>query len=131
MLFEKFRKEKQRRRDLNEILSMTDLYGTIQHEVIKAGDVYIYKHDDRQIIFVKKDGWKKYVGIGRVTLCDYQGGTFACDDFYESKYFKGALRHIDESIPEEIRKAVVDTLIEHKQELTEAFNKLFRSEWYE
>lgn len=131
MLFEKFRKEKQRRRDLNEILSMTELYGTIQHEIIKAGDVYIYKHGDRQIIFVKKDGWKKYVGIGRIRVSDSQGGYFVFDDFYESKYLKGALGRIDESIPEEIRKAVVDTLIENKQEITEAFNRLYRDEWYE
>lgn len=94
-IFKKWKelKEKWKRySDIHDVLNLTFNCKRIEiKEPIIIDDIYIVKHNDDLIFFVKKDNWKKYIGMNRDWLEDSQGNNFSHNHLYKTSDLKNIL----------------------------------------
>ena len=123
-------------RDLNidNILNLTFNYKRIEikEPLILAGTIYIIKDSSYGLIFfVKKDNWKKYIGINRYYLSDSQGNDFPKNGLYKTDNLsKGIASCYKSSIPKELIEEMFDELIKYKDDIKESLEIAIKEEFY-
>ena len=121
-------KEKWKRHsDVCDILNLTYDYESIEiKKPIIIDDVCIVKHDNDLIFFVKKDNWKKYIGINRDWLSDSQGNDFSYDYLYKTSDLKNIIFCYKSDVPKEI----FEELIKNKDDLKNVLEDKKKEEFY-
>ena len=104
----------------------------IKTPLILAGTIYIIKDSSYGLIFfVKKDNWKKYIGVNRTYLSDSQGNDFPSDSLYKTDNLsKGIVSCYESSIPKELIDEMFDELIKYKDDIKESLELAFKEEFY-
>lgn len=98
---------------------------------ILAGIIYIIKNSSYGLIFfVKKDNWKKYIGVNRDWLFDSQGNDFYQDHLYKSIDLKEIKSCYESDIPKEMIEEMFDELIKYKYDIKESLEITIKEEFY-
>lgn len=133
-IFKKWKelKEKWKRHsNVYDILNFTYDYERIEiNNPIIIDDICIVKHNNDLIFFVKKDNWKKYIGINRDWLSDSQGNDFSCDHLYKTSDLKNIIFCYKSDVPKEIIEEMYDELIKHKDDLKNILEDKKKEEFY-
>lgn len=117
--------------DVYDILNLTYDYKRIEiNSPIIIDDIYIVKHNDDLIFFVKKDNWKKYIGINRDWLSDSQGNDFSHDHLYKTSDLKNIIFCYKSDVPKEMIEEMYDELIKHKDDLKNILEGIKKEEFY-
>ena len=117
--------------NIDNVLNLTYNYKRIEiKEPISINDIYIVKHNDDLIFFVKKDNWKKYIGPNRDWLEDSQGNDFSHDNLYKTSDLKNIKSCHESDIPKEIIEEMYDKLIEHVDDLKNILENKKKEEFY-
>lgn len=137
IIFKKWKefKEKYKRHcDKYTVLDYTYDYKNvvIRTPHIIAGTIYIIKDSSYGLIFfVKKDNWKKYIGVNRNYLSDSQGNDFPKDSLYKTDNLsKRIVSCYESSIPKELIKETEDELIKYKDDIKESLEIAIKEEFY-
>lgn len=132
--FRKWKEYKERlvkRSKIYDILNLTYDYKNIElSSPIQVNNIYILKEKNDLIFFVKKDNWKKYIGMNRDWLTDSQGGSFSHDYLYKSVDLKEIKSCYESDIPKELLNEVFDELIKYKNELKNILENKKKEEFY-
>ena len=96
--------------NIKDILKLTRTYRKIEiKEPIIIDDIYIIKYCYRLAFFVKKDNWKKYIGVS------------LDEDSYYNLYKTSDLKNIEycfeSDIPKNLINEMYDELIKHLDDL--------------
>lgn len=132
-LFRKWKEHKEqyiRYCKIYDVLNLTDDYKNVEFDDIIYENIYIVKRNDDLIFFVKKDNWKKYIGMNRNWLTDSQGGNFNHDHLYKSVDLKKIINCYESDIPKELLNEVFDELIKYKNELKNILENKKKEEFY-
>lgn len=132
-LFRKWKEHKEqwiRYCKIYDVLNLTDDYKNVEFDDIIYENIYIVKRNDDLIFFVKKDNWKKYIGMNRNWLTDSQGGNFSHDHLYKSVDLKKIINCYESDIPKELLNEVFDELIKYKNELKNILENKKKEEFY-
>ena len=117
--------------NVDYVLNLTFNYKRIEiKEPITINDIYIVKHNDDLIFFVKKDNWKKYIGVNRDWLVDSQGNNFSNNHLYKTSDLKNIKSCHESDIPKEIIEEMYDKLIEHIDDLKNILESTKKEEFY-
>lgn len=112
-------------------MNLTYNYKRIEiKEPIIIDDIYIVKHNDDLIFFVKTNNWKKYIGVNRDWLSDLQGNDFPHDHLYKTSDLKNIISCYKSDIPKEIIEEMHDELIKHKDDLKNIIEDKKKEEFY-
>lgn len=129
-----FREKYKRHCDEYTVLDYTYDYKDviIRTPHIIAGTIYIIKDSSFGLIFfVKKDNWKKYIGVNRTYLSDSQGNDFSSDSLYKTDDLSnGIVFCYKSSIPKELIKEMFDELIRYKDDIKESLEAAIDEEFY-
>ena len=133
-IFKKWKENIKRDWDKNKVLYYSYKYRNvyIKTPLILAGTIYIIKDSSYGLIFfVKKDNWKKYIGINRDYLSDSQGNDFPKDGLYKTDNLsKGIASCYESSIPKELIDEMFDELIKYKDDIKESLEIAIKEEFY-
>ncbi len=132
-LFRKWKEHKEqwiRYCKIYDVLNLTDDYKNVEFDNIIYENIYIVKRNDDLIFFVKKDNWKKYIGMNRNWLTDSQDGSFSHDHLYKSVDLKKIIDCYESDIPKELLNEVFDELIKYKNELKNILENKKKEEFY-
>lgn len=133
-IFKKWKENIKRNWDKNGVLYYSYKYRNvyIKTPLILAGTIYIIKDSSYGLIFfVKKDNWKKYIGINRTYLSDSQGNDFPSDSLYKTDNLsKGIVSCYESSIPKELIEEMFDELIKYKDDIKESLEIAIKEEFY-
>ena len=133
-IFKKWKENIKRDWDKNKVLYYSYKYRNvyIKTPLILAGTIYIIKDSSYGLIFfVKKDNWKKYIGINRDYLSDSQGNDFPKDSLYKTDDLsKGIVSCYESSIPKELIEKMFDELIKYKDDIKESLEIAIKEEFY-
>ena len=133
-IFKKWKENIKRDWDKNGVLYYSYKYRNvyIKTPLILAGTIYIIKDSSYGLIFfVKKDNWKKYIGVNRDYLSDSQGNNFSKDNLYKTDNLsKGIVSCYESSIPKELIKEMFDELIKYKDDIKESLVIAIKEEFY-
>lgn len=96
--------------NIKDILKLTRTYRKIEiKEPIIIDDIYIIEYCYRLVFFVKKDNWKKYIGVS------------LDEDSYYNLYKTSDLKNIEycfkSDIPKNLIHEIYDELIKHMDDL--------------
>lgn len=117
--------------NIDNILNLTYNYKNIEIEKpIIIGNIYIVKDKNDLIFFVRKDNWKKYIGINRDWLEDSQGNDFSHDNLYKTSDLKNIKFCHESDVPKEIIEEMYDKLIEHIDALKNILEDKKKEEFY-
>ena len=125
-------KEKWKRHsDVYDILNLTYDYKRIEiNNPIIIDDIYIVKYNDSLIFFVKKDNWKKYIGVNRDWLEDSQGNDFSHDHLYKTSNLKNITSCYESDIPKEMIEEMENELMKNKDNLKNILENKKKEEFY-
>lgn len=133
-IFKKWKENIKRDYDKNGVLYYSYKYRNvfIKTPLILAGTIYIIKDSSYGLIFfVKKDNWKKYIGINRDYLDDSQDNDFPSDSLYKTDDLsKGIVSCYESSIPKELIEETFDELIKYKDDIKESLEIAIKEEFY-
>ena len=133
-IFKKWKENIKRDLDKNGVLYYSYKYRNvyIKTPLILAGTIYIIKDSSYGLIFfVKKDNWKKYIGVNRTYLSDSQGNDFPKDSLYKTDNLsKGIVSCYESSIPKELIEEMFDELIKYKDDIKESLEIAIEEEFY-
>lgn len=133
-IFKKWKelKEKWKRHsDVYDILNLTYDYKRIEiNNPIIIDDIYIIKKNDDLIFFVKKDNWKKYIGVNRDWLSDLLGNDFSHDCLYKTSDLKNITFCYESDIPKEMIEEMFDELIKYKNDIEIVLKDKIKEEFY-
>ena len=133
-IFKKWKELKEKwikRSNVDYVLNLTYNYKRIEiKEPIIIDDIYIVKHNDYLIFFVKKSNWKKYIGVNRDWLEESQGNDFSHDHLYKTSDLKNITFCYKSDIPKEIIEEMHDKLIEHTDDLKNILENKKKEEFY-
>ena len=133
-IFKKWKENIKRYWNKNEVLYYSYKYRNvyIKTPLILAGTIYIIKDSSYGLIFfVKKDNWKKYIGINRTYFSDSQGNDFPKDSLYKTDNLsKGIVSCYESSIPKELIDEMFDELIKYKDDIRESLEIAIKEEFY-
>ena len=133
-IFKKWKENIKRDWDKNGVLYYSYKYRNvyIKTPLILAGTIYIIKDSSYGLIFfVKKDNWKKYIGINRTYLSDSQGNDFPKDSLYKTDNLnKGIVSCYESSIPKELIEEMFNELIKYKDDIKESLEIAIKEEFY-
>lgn len=133
-IFKKWKelKEKWKRwSNVDDVLNLTFNYKKIEiKEPIIIDNIYIIKHNDNLIFFVKKDNWKKHIGVNRDWLEDSQGNDFPHDNLYKISDLKNITSCYESDVPKEMIKEMHDELIKYKDDLKNILEDKKKEEFY-
>lgn len=134
IIFKKWKELKEkwiRWSNIDNVLNLTYNYKRIEiKEPIIIDDIYIMKHNDDLIFFVKKDNWKKYIGVNRDWLEDSQGNDFSHDHLYKTSDLKNITSCVESDIPKEIIEEMYDKLIKYVNDLKNILDSTKKEEFY-
>ena len=117
--------------DKEAVINLSYKYDDIElDKPIKIDNIFIVKKNNSLIFFVKKDKWKKYVGVTRTYLSDSQGNDFSHNSFYKSADLENIEFCYHSSIPNELIYEMFDELIEYKFRIEIALKDKMREEFY-
>ena len=117
--------------NIDDILNLTYNYKRIEiKEPIIVDNIYIVKHNDDLMFFIKKDNWKKYIGVNRDWLEDSQGNDFPHDHLYKTSDLKNITSCYKSDIPKEIIEEMHDELIKYKDDLKNILEDKKKEEFY-
>lgn len=132
--WKEFKEKYKRHCDKYTVLDYTYDYKNvvIRTPHILAGTIYIIKDSSYGLIFfVKKDNWKKYIGVNRTYLSDSQGDNFSSDNLYKADDLnKGISYCYESSIPKELIEEMFDELIKYKDDIKESLEIEIKEEFY-
>lgn len=124
-------KKLKRHLKIGAVLSLTCDYKEIEiKEPIIIGDIYIVKEKDDLIFFVKKDNWKKYIGINRICWVLSQDNSLYCNYFYKTSDLKNITTCYESDIPKEMIEETYDKLIERMDDLKNVLKGKKNEEFY-
>ena len=130
-IFKKWKENIKRYWNKNEVLYYSYKYRNvyIKTPLILAGTIYIIKDSSYGLIFfVKKNNWKKYIGINRTYLSDSQGNK---DSLYKTDNLsKGIVSCYESLIPKELIEEMFDELIKYKDDIKESLGIAIKEEFY-
>ena len=133
-IFKKWKEKYKRHCDKYAILDYTYDYRNVSIKTphILAGTIYIIKDSSFGLIFfVKKNNWKKYIGVNRDWLSDLQGNDFPKDNLYKTDNLsKGIVSCYESSIPKELIEEMFDELIKYKDDIKESLEIEIKEEFY-
>lgn len=133
-IFKKWKENIKRDWNKNEVLYHSYKYRNVYIKtlLILAGTIYIIKDSSYGLIFfVKKDNWKKYIGVNRTYLSDSQGNDFPSDSLYKTDNLsKGIVSCYKSSIPKELIEEMYDELIKYKDDIKESLEIEIKEEFY-
>ena len=143
-MWKNFKNQIIRNENIRKLLNMTDYYNnkvSIKDKMlnIPTTDIYLIKKDDILIFAVKKDDWKKYIGIHRTWLMDMSGNEFSNDTFFKIQYYTNAkdkefytvIPTNKKDIPTDLIESMYDELIENIMLIRIELEKLIHEEFYE
>lgn len=114
-----------------DILNLTYDYKNIElGSSIQVNNIYILKKKNDLIFFVKKDNWKKYIGVNRDWLTDLYGKAFSNNCLYKSTDLKKIKRCYESDIPKELIEETFDELIKYKDDLKSILEDKKKEEFY-
>lgn len=97
--------------NIKDILKLTHTYRTIEiKEPIIIDDIYIIEYCYSLAFFVKKDNWKKYIGVSLVE-------EDSCYILYKSSDLKNIEFCCKSDIPKNLINEMYDELIKHLDDL--------------
>jgi hypothetical protein len=118
--------------NIDDVLNLTYDYKRIEiKEPIIIDDIYIVKHDDGLIFFVKKDNWKKYIGVNRDWLEDSMGNDFSHDHLFKTSDLKNITSCYKSDIPKEMIEEMENELMKNKDDLKNILECAKKEEFYE
>lgn len=133
-IFKKWKENIKRDYDKNGVLYYSYKYRNvyIKTPLILAGTIYIIKDSSYGLIFfVKKDDWKKYIGVNRDYLVDSLGNDFSKDSLYKTDNLSEEIVSCYESsIPKELIEEMFDELIKYKDDIKESLEIAIKEEFY-
>ena len=133
-IFKKWKENIKRYWNKNEVLYYSYKYRNvyIKTPLILAETIYIIKDSSYGLIFfVKKDNWKKYIGVNRNYISDSQGNDFPKDSLYKTDNLsKGIVSCYESSIPKELIDEMFDELIKYKDDIRESLEIAIKEEFY-
>ena len=133
-IFKKWKENIKRDWDKNGVLYYSYKYRNvyIKTPLIIAGTIYLIKDSSYGLIFfVKKDNWKKYIGVNRDYLSDSQGNDFPKDSLYKTDNLsKGIVSCYESSIPKELIEEMFDELIKYEDDIKESLEIAIKEEFY-
>lgn len=133
-ILKKWKENIKRDWDKNGVLYYSYKYKNvyIKTPLILAGTIYIIKDSSYGLIFfVKKDNWKKYIGVNRDYLSDSQGNDFPKDSLYKTDDLsKGIVSCYESSIPKELIEEMFDELIKYTDDIKESLEIAIKEEFY-
>ena len=133
-IFKKWKENIKRNWNKNDVLYYSYKYKNvyIKTPLILAGTIYIIKDSSYGLIFfVKKDSWKKYIGVNRTYLSDFLGNDFSSDSLYKSDDLnKGIVSCYESSIPKELIEEMFDELIKYKDDIKESLEIAIKEEFH-
>ena len=133
-IFKKWKENIKRDWDKNGVLYYSYKYRNvyIKTPLILAETIYIIKDSSYGLIFfVKKDNWKKYIGVNRNYISDSQGNDFPKDSLYKTDNLsKGIVSCYESSIPKELIDEMFDELIKYKDDIRESLEIAIKEEFY-
>lgn len=113
------------------ILNLTYDYKNIElGSPIQVNNIYILKKKNDLMLFVKKDNWKKYIGVNRDWLTDSYGNDFSNDHLYKSTDLKKIKRCYESDVPKELIEETFDELIKYKDDLKSILEDKKKEEFY-
>lgn len=118
--------------NIYDVLNLTYDYKTLEiNNPIIINNIYIMKNNNDLIFFVKKDNWKKYIGVNRDWLCDSQGNNFSSDHLYKTSDLKNIIKiYQDSDVPKELIEETYDELIKYKCDLEDILKDKKKEEFY-
>ncbi len=132
--FRKWKEYKERlikRSKIYDILNLTYDYKNIElGSPIQVNNIYILKKKNDLMFFVKKDNWKKYIGMNRDWLTDSWGNDFSNDHLYKSTDLKKIKRCYESDVPKELIEEMFDELIKYKDDLKNILEDKKKEEFY-
>ena len=133
-IFKKWKENIKREWDKNGVLYYSYKYRNvyIKTPLILAGTIYIIKDSSYGLIFfVKKDNWKKYIGVNRDYISDSLGNDFPKDSLYKTDNLsKGIVSCYESSIPKELIEEMFDELIKYEDDIKESLEIAIKEEFY-
>ena len=130
-IFKKLKEKWIRHSNIYDILNLTYDYKNIELDSpIQVNNIYILKKKNDLIFFVKKDNWKKYIGINRDWFTDLSGNDFSNDHLYKSTDLKKIKRCYESDIPKELIEETFDELIKYKDDLKSILEDKKKEEFY-
>lgn len=96
--------------NIEDVLKLTHTYRKIEiKEPIVIDDIYIINYCYSLVFFVKKDNWKKYIGV--------RLNEDACYNLYKSSDLKNIEYCCKSDIPKNLINEMYDELIKHLDDL--------------
>ena len=133
-IFKKWKENIKRDWDKNGVLYYSYKYRNvyIKTPLILAGTIYIIKDSSYGLMFfVKKDNWKKYIGVNRDYLSNSLGNDFPKDSLYKTDNLsKEIVSCYESSIPKELIDEMFDELIKYKDDIKESLEIAIKEEFY-
>ena len=133
-LFKKWREYKKqwiKHYTICSVLNLTYDYKNIElNSSIQVNNIHILKKKNDLIFFVKKNNWKKYIGVNRDWLTDLCGNDFSNDHLYKSIDLKKIKRCYESDIPKELIEETFDELIKYKDDLKSILEDKKKEEFY-
>jgi hypothetical protein len=130
-IFKKWKENIKRYNDFEELLNLSYKYRYVKlNGLIQMNDVFLVAKNDDLIFFVKKENWKKYIGISRIYLSDSQGNDFSKDSFYKTSSLKEIRSCYDSEIPNDLIEEMFDELIKYKNDIEIVLKDKIKEEFY-
>ncbi len=108
--------------NIKDILKLTQTYRKIEiKEPIVIDDIYIINYCYSLVFFVKKDNWKKYIGV-RLNEVSYY-------NLYKTSDLKNIEYCCKSDIPENLIHEMYDELIKHMDDLKNTFENKKKEEF--
>lgn len=108
--------------NIKDILKLTRTYRKIEiKEPIIIDDIYIINYCYSLVFFVKKDNWKKYIGVSLNEVSYY--------NLYKTSDLKNIEYCCKSDIPENLIHEMYDELIKHMDDLKNTFENKKKEEF--
>lgn len=108
--------------NIKDILKLTRTYRKIEiKEPIVIDDIYIINYCYSLVFFVKKDNWKKYIGVSLNEVSYY--------NLYKTSDLKNIEYCCKSDIPENLIHEMYDELIKHMDDLKNTFENKKKEEF--
>ena len=117
--------------NIDDVLNLTFNYKRIEiKKSIIIDNIYIVKHDNDLIFFVRKDNWKKYIGMSRDWREDSQGNNFSHDYLCKTSDLKNITFCYKFDVPKELIDEIENELIKYKDDLKNILECMKKEEFY-
>lgn len=110
--------------NIKDVLKLTHTYRKIEiKEPIVIDDIYIINYCCSLVFFVKKDNWKKYIGVRLNEDACYNLYADSCYNLYKSSDLKNIEYCCKSDIPKNLINEMYVELIKHLDDLKKYFRE--------